>query len=149
MPESDLRERGLKTTLPRMKILAILESAGAQHLSADDIHARLLEGGEDIALATIYRVLTQFETAGLVVKHNFEEGYAVYELDDGEHHDHLICTDCQHVQEFVDDVIESRQEALADRYGFKITHHQLYLYGQCQRANCPYRQSLKPNTRRD
>lgn len=145
MPQKDLQARGLKTTLPRIKILEILEQSADQHLSADDIYKALADDGEEIAIATIYRVLTQFEAAGLIVKHNFDEGYAVYELDQGEHHDHLICTDCHFVQEFVDDVIEDRQENIAQKYGFKITHHQMYLYGECQRDNCPHRKQSQKN----
>ena len=143
MASHDLRERGLKNTLPRLKILKIFEATENRHLSADDIYKKLGNIGEDIGIATVYRVLTQFESAGIIIKHNFEEGYAVYELNHGEHHDHLICVDCNHVEEFVDDVIESRQDAIANKHQFKITHHQMYLYGICQRESCPHRKKSK------
>lgn len=143
MQTRDLRARGLKNTLPRLKILKIFETTANRHLSADDIYRELTSLGEDIGIATVYRVLTQFEAADIIIKHNFEEGYAVYELNQGEHHDHIICVTCNHVEEFVDDVIESRQEEIAKAHQFKITHHQMYLYGICQRENCPHRKKSK------
>ena len=110
----ELREAGLKITLPRLKILEILEGAGARHLSAEDIYKELLGSGEDIGLATVYRVLTQFESAGLVTRHNFEGGHSVFELDDGEHHDHMVCVASGDVIEFNDPVIEQRQREIAE-----------------------------------
>ncbi len=135
MESQDLRKAGLKVTLPRLKILQILANEGKPgHMSAEDIYRSLLDAGEEIGLATVYRVLTQFETAGLVVRHNFEGGHSVFELDEGHHHDHLVCIKCGHVDEFVDDVIEERQKAIADQFGFRMTDHSLHLYGIC--AQC-------------
>ena len=131
MSDKELKQAGLKVTAPRLKILQILETAKEHHLSADDVYKILHETGEDINLATIYRVLTQFEAAGLVKKHHFEEGHAVFELDQGEHHDHLVCVKCGKVEEFVDDVIEQHQQAIANKKGFDITDHSLIIYGVC------------------
>ena len=133
----DLRNAGLKVTVPRLKILDILADGAARHLSAEDIYKKLLELHEDIGLATVYRVLTQFEAAGLVTRHHFEGGMAVFELNQGNHHDHILCVDCGRVEEFVDGGIEERQQAVAKRLGFEITDHSLILYGHCRRANCP------------
>lgn len=130
----DLKKAGLKVTLPRVKILNILENAKERHVSAEEVYKKLLECGDDVGLATVYRVLTQFEAAGLVIRHRFDSGHAVFELDGGAHHDHLLCVKCQKVEEFVDRVIEERQEAIAQKLGFKITEHCLYLYGVC--AQC-------------
>ena len=134
MNNSDLKKAGLKTTLPRLKILQLLENAESHHLSAEEIHRVLAESGDDIGLATVYRVLTQFEEAGLVVRHHFEEGRSVFELESGTHHDHLICVKCGRVEEFVDAVIEERQKQVAQQAGFKITDHNLNIYGVCK--NC-------------
>ena len=132
MPTSkDLKEAGLKTTLPRLRILAILENGGQRHFSAEDVYKALLDAGEDIAFATVYRVLTQFESAGLVLKHNFEGGRSVFEIDHGEHHDHMVCVKCNKVTEFFDKSIEERQEAVAKKYNFDLQDHSLYLYGIC------------------
>lgn len=132
MPDKkDLKKVG-KITLPRQKILQILESAEPHHMSAQDVYRKLLDAGEDVALATIYRVLTQFEEAGLVKKHNFEGGEAIYEIDQGLHHDHLICVECGFVQEFIDEKIEERQENIAFSAGFIITDHNLTIYGICK-----------------
>lgn len=142
MPTSEGRElkrAGLKVTLPRMKILEILETAQPSHLTAEDIYRRLLESGEEVGLATVYRVLTQFEAADLVCRHHFEGGQAVFELERGHHHDHIVCVECGHVEEFFDATIEARQKAVAAESGFEIRDHSLILYGQCQRRNCPYR----------
>lgn len=137
MEGKDLRKAGLKVTLPRMKILEILEdSTTTRHMSAEDIYKRLLESREDIGLATVYRVLTQFEAAGLVTRHHFEDGMAVFELNHGAHHDHIVCLDCGRVEEFVDEGIEERQEAVAARLGFEIRHHALVMYGHCRRPGC-------------
>ncbi|WJW76452.1 ferric iron uptake transcriptional regulator [Thiohalobacter sp. IOR34] len=133
MESQDLRKAGLKVTLPRMKILEILEAhADSQrHLSAEDVYKALLEAGEDIGLATVYRVLTQFEAAGLVARHHFEGGHSVFELNQGHHHDHIVCIKCGRVDEFEDEVIEERQRAIAERAGYEMTDHSLYIYGIC------------------
>ncbi len=126
----ELRKAGLKVTLPRVKILQVLESRepDAQHVSAEDVYRALLEAGEDIGLATVYRVLTQFESAGLVARQNFETGHSVFELAKGEHHDHMVCMESGEVIEFVDPVIEQRQRELADERGYELVHHSLVLY---------------------
>ena len=124
----ELRKAGLKITLPRLKILEILESASNRHLSAEDIYKDLLDSGEEIGLATVYRVLTQFEAAGLVTRHNFEGGHSVFELDDGEHHDHMVCVETGEVIEFTSDEIERLQHEIAERHGFELLDHSLVLY---------------------
>lgn len=134
MSDQDLREAGLKVTLPRLKILKILENAQPHHMRAEDIYKRLADDNDDVGLATVYRVLTQFEAAGLVKRHNFATGHSVFELDQGEHHDHFVCTECGHVEEFVDDIIEQRQDEWAKKLGFVVTHHNHTIYGLC--ANC-------------
>ena len=141
MEGKDLRKAGLKVTLPRLKILEILESGTARHLSAEDIYKTLLESNQDIGLATVYRVLTQFEAAGLVTRHHFEDGMAVFELNHGTHHDHIVCIDCGRVEEFLDGGIEERQTAVARKLGFDVHDHSLILYGRCRRANCPNRKT--------
>ncbi len=138
MDNSDLKKAGLKITLPRLKILEILEKASAHHLSAEEVYRILLQSGEDIGLATVYRVLTQFEEAGLVIRHNFAEGHSVFELDHGAHHDHLVCVKCGEVEEFIDAVIEERQQYVARQAGYTITDHSLNIYGicgECQRGD--------------
>jgi Fur family ferric uptake transcriptional regulator len=132
----DLRKAGLKVTLPRLKILDILEGSTTRHLSAEDIYKSLIDSREDIGLAT---VLTQFEAAGLVTRHHFEDGMAVFELNQGAHHDHIVCLDCGRVEEFVDGGIEERQNAVADRLGFEIRHHALVMYGHCRKDDCANR----------
>jgi Fur family ferric uptake transcriptional regulator len=126
----ELRRAGLKVTLPRVKILQILEGVDptTQHLSAEEVYRALLDAGEDVGLATVYRVLTQFETAGLVIRHNFETGHSVFELSKGEHHDHMVCMDSGEVVEFLDPVIEKRQRELAAEHGFELIDHSLVLY---------------------
>ncbi len=131
MDNADLKKAGLKNTLPRRKILEIMENAEDHHLSAEDIYRVLIESGEEIGLATVYRVLTQFEEAGLVVRHHFESGQSVFELDHGKHHDHLVCVKCNKVEEFVDATIEKRQQEIAEKAGFEITDHSLNIYGVC------------------
>ncbi len=131
MEAQDLKKVGLKATVPRLKILEILVSKQDQHMTAEDVYKALLEGNEDIGLATVYRVLTQFEAAGLVARHHFEGGQSVFELDQGEHHDHILCVSCGRVDEFVDEVIEERQREIAERAGYEITDHSLYIYGIC------------------
>ena len=134
LSSNELRAAGLKSTLPRRKILEMMESQQSRHMSAEDIYRYLLDAGEDVGLATVYRVLTQFEAAGLVSKHNFEGEHSVYELNQGEHHDHILCVKCGKVDEFVDDVIEERQRVIAAKAGFSMTDHCLYIYGIC--ADC-------------
>jgi len=126
----ELRKVGLKVTLPRVKILQLMEQAEEDnhHLSAEDVYKALLDAGEDVGLATVYRVLTQFETAGLVVRHNFEGGHSVFEMAKDEHHDHMVCLETNQVIEFMDDVIEKRQHELAEEHGFEIVDHSLVLY---------------------
>ena len=126
----ELRKVGLKVTLPRVKILQILENSdlSAQHMSAEDVYRALLDAGEDVGLATVYRVLTQFENAGLVTRHNFETGHSVFELAKGEHHDHMVCVDSGEVVEFTDDTIEQRQHEIAEANGFELVDHSLVLY---------------------
>lgn len=131
MENQELRKAGLKVTLPRVKILQILESNDVRHMSAEDLYKALLESGEDIGLATVYRVLTQFETAGLVTRHHFEGGHSIFEINEGGHHDHIVCVKCGRVDEFVDKVIEQRQEHIAAETGYEMTDHSLYIYGIC------------------
>lgn len=131
MDNQDLRKAGLKVTIPRLKILEILESSTVRHVSAEDVYRTLIEQGEDVGLATVYRVLTQFESAGLVKRQNFEGGHSVFELDQGEHHDHLVCVKCGLVEEFVDNFIEERQAKIAADAHFEMTDHSLNIYGIC------------------
>jgi Fur family transcriptional regulator, ferric uptake regulator len=128
----DLRNAGLKVTLPRVKILQILENqATDRHLTAEQVYKILLSEDEEIGLATVYRVLTQFEAAGLVTRHHFEGGNSIFELSDGDHHDHIMCIKCGKVDEFTDNIIEVQQKKIADRLGYELTAHGLYLYGYC------------------
>ena len=131
MESKDIRNAGLKVTLPRLKILDMLETEKNRHLSAEDMYKALLDDGEEIGLATVYRVLSQFETAGLVNRHHFEGGNSVFELNQGEHHDHILCVKCGRVDEFFDEVIEERQVMIANKMGYKMTDHSLYVYGIC------------------
>ena len=135
MTDKDLRRLGLKVTLPRVKILQILENSEDRHVSAEDVFTKLRESGEDIGLATVYRVLAQFTAAGLVNRRDFQEGYSVFELNQGEHHDHLVCVTCGKVVEFVDPLIEERQKAIAQENSFKMTDHSLNIYGVCSLCN--------------
>lgn len=135
----DLKNSGLKTTLPRLKILNLFEQSSVRHLSAEDVYKELLNDGEDIGLATVYRVLTQFEQAGLLERHHFESGKAVFELKRGGHHDHLVCLQCGRVEEFYDSEIEQRQEAIANDRGFRLQEHSLSLYADCIKPACPHR----------
>ena len=134
MNNADLKKAGLKITTPRRKILEIMENAKDHHMSAEDIYRVLLESGEEIGLATVYRVLTQFEEAGLIMRHRFESGQSVFELDSGAHHDHLVCVECGRVMEFVDELIEARQTEIAQKTGFTITDHSLTIYGVCEKC---------------
>ena len=139
MESEDLRKAGLKVTHPRTRIMELLETSGVRHMSAEDIYKRLINSGEEIGLATVYRVLTQFEAAGLVSRHHFEDGMAVFELNQGTHHDHIVCLECGRVEEFMDAGIEERQDSVAQRLGYEIRDHSLILYGKCKRNPCPYR----------
>ncbi len=130
-----LKKLGLKVTVPRITILRILTTMKARHLSAEDIYRKISEQGYDIGLATVYRVLTKFESAGLVIRHNFEGDHSMFELDKGEHHDHIVCIKCGNVEEFVDMVIEERQMAIAKQCDFLVTDHALYIYGTCHNCN--------------
>ena len=125
--DAELKKAGLKVTLPRLRILELLEEDQA-HLSAEDIYRKLIDAGEEVGLATVYRVLTQFEQAGICIRHNFEEGHAVYELTPSDHHDHMVCLDTGDVIEFTDDVIEERQKILATEHGYEIIDHSMGLY---------------------
>lgn len=135
MGNQEIRDAGLKVTLPRVKILNILENAQPHHLRAEDVFQQLRESHDDVGLATVYRVLTQFVDAGLVNRHNFEGGHSVFELDQGAHHDHLVCVKCGEVEEFVDEVIEKRQELIANQAHFKMTDHNLTIYGICVKCH--------------
>ena len=134
-----LKESGLKATLPRRKILELFEGSKVRHLSAEDVYKALMQEGIDVGLATVYRVLTQFEQAGLLVRHHFESGKAVFELNQGSHHDHLVCIQCGRVEEFYDAEIEKRQVKVARDRGFEIHEHALYLYADCTKPKCPHR----------
>jgi Fur family ferric uptake transcriptional regulator len=136
---TDLKNIGLKATLPRLKILEIFQRSAVRHLTAEDVYRSLLNEELDIGLATVYRVLTQFEQAGLLSRSNFESGKAVFELNEGSHHDHLVCIDCGRVEEFFDPEIEKRQQKIAEERGFKLQEHALALYGVCTKEACPHR----------
>ena len=142
---TDLKTIGLKATAPRLRILEIFEKSAVRHLSAEDVYKTLLKDGTDTGLATVYRVLTQFEQAGLIKRRNFESGKAVFELDEGQHHDHLVCMQCGRVEEFYDAEIEKRQIKIAKERGFAISEHALYLYADCTKPRCPYRKTNGPN----
>lgn len=137
----DLKSTGLKATLPRLKILELFQKvqieSGIRHMTAEDVYRHMLAAGKDIGLATVYRVLTQFEQAGLLVRHHFETGKAVFELNEGKHHDHLVCMQCGKVEEFYDPEIEKRQTKIARERGFAVAEHALYLYADCLKDDCP------------
>ena len=135
----ELKSSGLKATLPRIKILEVFQRSERRHLTAEDVFKVLLHDGADIGLATVYRVLMQFEQAGLLIRSNFESGKAVFELDEGQHHDHLVCLDCGRVEEFFDAQIEQRQRQVAAIRGFELQEHSLSLYARCTKATCPHR----------
>ncbi|MDQ5849538.1 MAG: ferric iron uptake transcriptional regulator [Pseudomonadota bacterium] len=135
----DLKNAGLKATLPRLKIINLFEASKVRHLSAEDVYRLLIADGLDIGLATVYRVLTQFEQAGLLIRHHFESGKAVFELNQGTHHDHLVCLQCGRVEEFYDAEIEKRQVRIARERGFEISEHALHLYADCTKPRCPHR----------
>ena len=132
----ELKKAGLKVTLPRLKILEILQEPRNQHISAEDVYKLLIEQDEEIGLATVYRVLNQFDDAGILNRHHFEGGKSVFEISHKEHHDHLVCLTCGKVVEFEDNVIEKRQEEIAKKHNMKLTNHSLYLYGECSDENC-------------
>jgi Fur family ferric uptake transcriptional regulator len=134
-----LKEIGLKATLPRRRILELFEASKVRHLSAEDVYKALISEGLDVGLATVYRVLTQFEQAGLLARQHFETGKAVFELNQGGHHDHLVCLQCGRVEEFYDGDIEKRQSDIARKSGFELRGHSLALYGDCTKQNCPHR----------
>jgi Fur family transcriptional regulator, ferric uptake regulator len=140
MPDSkNLKESGLKATLPRLKVLELFHGSQQRHLTAEDVYKLLIHDNADIGLATVYRVLTQFEQAGLLVRHHFEGGRAVFELNEGSHHDHLVCLQCGRVEEFYDPDIEQRQQKIAKDRGFDLHDHSLYLYADCTKKDCAYR----------
>lgn len=132
----ELKNAGLKATLPRLKVLSLFENSVERHLSAEDVYKILLNTGEDVGLATVYRVLTQFEQAGLLVRHHFESGKAVFELNQGGHHDHIVCVKCGRVEEFYDEEIEKRQKLAATDRGFSMQDHSLTIYGVCSKQPC-------------
>jgi Fur family ferric uptake transcriptional regulator len=135
--QSDLQTIGLKATLPRLRILELFEKSDVRHLTAEEVYKMLLKEGTDTGLATVYRVLTQFEQAGLLTRHHFESGKAVFELNRGDHHDHLVCMQCGRVEEFYDEAIEKRQTVVARERGYTIREHSLHLYVDCTKPNCP------------
>lgn len=135
----DLKTIGLKATAPRLRILKLFETSRVRHLSAEDVYRLLINEGLDVGLATVYRVLTQFEHAGILQRHHFESGKAVFELNEGKHHDHLVCLQCGRVEEFYDVEIEKRQAKIAKERGFAIRDHSLYLYADCGRTDCPHK----------
>ena len=136
---ADLKSSGLKATLPRLKILEIFQSSTVRHLSAEDVYKILLAENLDVGLATVYRVLTQFEQAGILSRSHFESGKSVFELNQGQHHDHLVCLTCGRVEEFYDPAIEARQRAVAQERGFELADHSLSLYAECLKRDCPHR----------
>ena len=135
----ELKSSGLKATLPRIRILEIFQKGEQRHMAAEDVYKALLLDGSDIGLATVYRVLMQFEQAGLLKRNHFESGKSVFELNEGSHHDHLVCLDCGRVEEFFDPEIEQRQRAVARKNGFELQEHALSLYGSCTKKDCPHR----------
>lgn len=135
----EIKSSGLKATLPRIKILEVFQKTTQRHMSAEDVFKVLLAEDADVGLATVYRVLMQFEQAGILSRHHFEAGKAVFELNEGSHHDHLVCLDCGHVEEFFDAEIERRQHAIAEARGFKLQDHSLALYANCTKKNCEFR----------
>ena len=136
---TDLKTIGLKATGPRLRILKLFEAGKVRHMSAEDVYRMLMNEGLDIGLATVYRVLTQFEQAGILARHHFESGKAVFELNEGNHHDHLVCLQCGRVEEFFDAEIEKRQSRIAKDRGFTIREHSLYLYADCAKPDCPHK----------
>ena len=144
---SDLKSIGLKATLPRLKILDLFEQSDKRHMTAEEVYRLLSDEGQDIGLATVYRVLTQFEQAGLLIRHHFDSDKAVFELNQGDHHDHLVCLQCGKVEEFFDSEIEKRQNRIAKERGFAIHDHSLQIYADCIKENCPNRKPGDPRHR--
>ncbi len=144
---SDLKSIGLKATLPRLKILDLFEQSDKRHMTAEEVYRLLSDEGQDIGLATVYRVLTQFEQAGLLIRHHFDSDKAVFELNEGEHHDHLVCLQCGKVEEFFDSEIEKRQNRIAKERGFVIREHSLQIYADCIKEDCPNRKSAEAGGR--
>ncbi len=134
-----LKNAGLKSTIPRLKVLNLFETSEDRHLSAEDVYKLLLASGDDVGLATVYRVLTQFEHAGLLMRHHFEGGKSVFELNEGKHHDHIVCLQCGRVEEFYDAAIEARQKKAAADRGFAVHDHSLHIYADCIKPKCPYK----------
>ncbi|MFM8636366.1 MAG: ferric iron uptake transcriptional regulator [Betaproteobacteria bacterium] len=134
-----LKSSGLKATVPRIKILEVFQKTALRHMTAEDVYRALLAEDADIGLATVYRVLMQFEQAGLLTRSNFESGKSVFELNQGQHHDHLVCLSCGRVEEFYDPAIEARQRAIAQERGFELADHSLSLYAECLKRDCPHR----------
>ena len=143
----ELKSSGLKATLPRIKILEVFQLSADRHLTAEDVYKTLLNEGSDIALATVYRVLMQFEQAGILARSHFESGKSVFELNEGSHHDHLLCLTCGRVEEFFDAEIEARQREVAASRGFALQEHALSLYAECKRESCEHRPPAKPPRR--
>ena len=137
--DDEIRKAGLKVTAPRVSILELLEKSDERHVSAEDVYRMLLDSGQEIGLATVYRVLTQFEAAGLVERHHFEGGTSIFELNRGRHHDHIICVLCGRVEEFVDETIEKKQKEVAKQKGYELADHSLTIYGRCVDPNCAYK----------
>ncbi|MEY2655937.1 MAG: hypothetical protein RLZZ524_2965 [Pseudomonadota bacterium] len=137
----ELKSSGLKATLPRIKILEVFQRATERHMTAEDVYKLLLAEGSDIGLATVYRVLMQFEQAGILTRNHFESGKSIFELNEGQHHDHLVCMDCGRVEEFFDPQIERRQHEIALERGYRLQEHSLALYAQCTKVDCPHRQT--------
>jgi len=135
----NLKNAGLKSTLPRIKVLSLFENGVERHLTAEDVYKHLLASGDDVGLATVYRVLTQFEQAGLLIRHHFEGGKSVFELNQGTHHDHIVCMQCGHVEEFYDPDIEELQKKAATERGFTVHEHSLYIYADCNEIKCPHK----------
>lgn len=144
---SDLKNIGLKATLPRLKILDLFEQSDKRHMTAEEVYRLLSDEGLDIGLATVYRVLTQFEQAGLLIRHHFDSDKAVFELNEGDHHDHLVCLQCGKVEEFLDSEIEKRQHRIAKERGFSIHDHSLQIYADCIKENCPNRKASESRHR--
>ena len=137
--QQELKSIGLKATVPRLKILEVFQKTESRHMTAEDVYRHLLAEDIDIGLATVYRVLTQFEQAGLLSRHFFESGKSIFELNEGGHHDHLVCLQCGRIEEFYDSEIEKRQKQVAKNRGFAISEHSLYIYADCLKEDCPHR----------
>lgn len=144
-PAEIIKKFGLKLTQPRLKVLALFQTSTQRHMSAEDVYHSLLQQGNNVGLATVYRVLTQFEEIGLLSRNSFDNNKAVYELDKGQHHDHLVCLDCGKVEEFRNPEIEKLQQAVAEKKGYELTEHSLNLYARCAKPNCEHAQADSPS----